>query len=565
MFYKRRNTMFKSFIYNMNLKKKVYLIFGIIIAATTMGIAIGVTAFSRVQVGGTAYGMIEENMLVADNIAKMRANLAFIRTSLLTMIIENNEGRQESLRNDIEALSTRLDDLFGIVDTQLKESGHPEAIETIASARDAWAAFKDLQNTRFVPAISSGKIKDAMAIASGAMEARYNVFSTETKKVVDQVRKDVPPMVTAMKRESSIVKLLFIVGGATFVVFYVIVAVFFIKTLITPIVMVSERSAQMATGDFSHADMHSRGKDEIGVMLSNFSTMASKLGGTVTHLQSNIVQLTASSEQLWATAESLVSGATNESEQAKAVTSATLQMSQTIGDVAQNAAQASDAAKQSSHKADDGKKVVENTVERLAAITAAVQEAMQTIEGLSRSSAQIGEIVNLIHTIADQTNLLALNAAIEAARAGDQGRGFAVVADEVRKLADRTTSATKDIEQKISTIQADAEQSLISIRNGNAEVDKGMSLARSASQSLDAIVQSSNHVMDMIARIATATEEQSATSEEITKNMNTISDVIENSTQSANQVQQASHTLTKLSAEIQDKMSWFKTNGRTGA
>jgi len=557
--------MFKSFIYNMNLKKKVYLIFGIIIAATTMGIAIGVTAFSRVQVGGTAYGMIEENMLVADNIAKMRANLAFIRTSLLTMIIENNEGRQESLRNDIEALSTRLDDLFGIVDTQLKESGHPEAIETIASARDAWAAFKDLQNTRFVPAISSGKIKDAMAIASGAMEARYNVFSTETKKVVDQVRKDVPPMVTAMKRESSIVKLLFIVGGATFVVFYVIVAVFFIKTLITPIVMVSERSAQMATGDFSHADMHSRGKDEIGVMLSNFSTMASKLGGTVTHLQSNIVQLTASSEQLWATAESLVSGATNESEQAKAVTSATLQMSQTIGDVAQNAAQASDAAKQSSHKADDGKKVVENTVERLAAITAAVQEAMQTIEGLSRSSAQIGEIVNLIHTIADQTNLLALNAAIEAARAGDQGRGFAVVADEVRKLADRTTSATKDIEQKISTIQADAEQSLISIRNGNAEVDKGMSLARSASQSLDAIVQSSNHVMDMIARIATATEEQSATSEEITKNMNTISDVIENSTQSANQVQQASHTLTKLSAEIQDKMSWFKTNGRTGA
>ncbi len=557
--------MFKSFIYNMNLKKKVYLIFGIIIAATTMGIAIGVTAFSRVQVGGTAYGMIEENMLVADNIAKMRANLAFIRTSLLTMIIENNEGRQESLRNDIEALSTRLDDLFGIVDTQLKESGHPEAIETIASARDAWAAFKDLQNTRFVPAISSGKIKDAMAIAGGAMEARYNVFSTETKKVVDQVRKDVPPMVTAMKRESSIVKLLFIVGGATFVVFYVIVAVFFIKTLITPIVMVSERSAQMATGDFSHADMHSRGKDEIGVMLSNFSTMASKLGGTVTHLQSNIVQLTASSEQLWATAESLVSGATNESEQAKAVTSATLQMSQTIGDVAQNAAQASDAAKQSSHKADDGKKVVENTVERLAAITAAVQEAMQTIEGLSRSSAQIGEIVNLIHTIADQTNLLALNAAIEAARAGDQGRGFAVVADEVRKLADRTTSATKDIEQKISTIQADAEQSLISIRNGNAEVDKGMSLARSASQSLDAIVQSSNHVMDMIARIATATEEQSATSEEITKNMNTISDVIENSTQSANQVQQASHTLTKLSAEIQDKMSWFKMNGRTGA
>ncbi len=556
--------MFKSFIYNLNLKKKVYLIFGIIIVATTIGIAVGVTAFSRVQVGGKAYGMIEENMLVADNIAKMRANVAFIRMSLLTMIIDTTEGRQTSLGDDIEALSARLDELFGIVDTQLKESGHPEATENIASARDAWVAFKNLQNTQLIPAIHAGKMKDAMAVAS-AMGTQYDVFSNETKKAVDQVRAGVSPMVAAMKRESSIVILLFIIGGATFVAFYIVVAVFFIKTLITPIVMVSERSAQMATGNFSHADMQAQGKDEIGVMLTNFSTMASKLGGTATHLQSNIVQLTSSSEQLWATAESLVSGATNESEQARAVSTATLQMSQTVGDVAQNAAQASDAAKQSSHKAVDGKKVVENTVERLAAITAAVQDAMQTIEGLSRSSAQIGEIVNLIHTIADQTNLLALNAAIEAARAGDQGRGFAVVADEVRKLADRTTSATKDIEQKIATIQTDAEKSLISIQNGNAEVDKGMILARSASQSLDDIVQSSSQVMDMIARIATATEEQSATSEDITKNMNTISEVIENSTQSANQVQQAAHTLTKLSAEIHDQMSWFKTNGSTGA
>ncbi len=556
--------MFKSFIYNLNLRKKVYLIFGIIIVATTIGIAVGVTAFSRVQVGGKAYGMIEENMLVADNIAKMRANVAFIRMSLLTMIIDTTEGRQTSLGNDIEALSARLDELFGIVDTQLKESGHPEATENITSARDAWVAFKNLQNTQLIPAIHAGKMKDAMAVAS-AMGAQYDVFSNETKKVIDQVRTGVSPMVAAMKRESSIVILLFIIGGAAFVAFYIVVAVFFIKTLITPIVMVSERSAQMATGNFSHADMQAQGKDEIGVMLTNFSTMSSKLGGTATHLQSNIVQLTSSSEQLWATAESLVSGATNESEQARAVSTATLQMSQTVGDVAQNAAQASDAAKQSSHKAVDGKKVVENTVERLAAITTAVQEAMQTIEGLSRSSAQIGEIVNLIHTIADQTNLLALNAAIEAARAGDQGRGFAVVADEVRKLADRTTSATKDIEQKIATIQTDAEKSLISIRNGNAEVDKGMILARSASQSLDDIVQSSSQVMDMIARIATATEEQSATSEDITKNMNTISEVIENSTQSANQVQQAAHTLTKLSAEIQDQMSWFKTNGSTGA
>jgi methyl-accepting chemotaxis protein len=229
--------------------------------------------------------------------------------------------------------------------------------------------------------------------------------------------------------------------------------------------------------------------------------------------------------------------------------------------VAQNAVQAADAAKNSSENATAGKELVKKTVERLASITETVGEASQTIEELGRSSGQIGEIVNLIHTIADQTNLLALNAAIEAARAGEQGRGFAVVADEVRKLADRTTNATKDIEQKITTIQAEAEKSLVAVKKGNAEVEKGVSLAKSASEALDTIVRASTQVLDMIQRIAVATEEQSATAEEITRNMGTISDVTDRSSESTDQVQQAARDLARLAVETESTMAWFHTNG----
>ncbi len=551
--------MIKSVIYNMNLKKKLYLIFGVIIVSTALGIIIGVSAFSQVQVGGKTYGMIERNMLIADNVAKLRANLAFVRTTLLTMMIDDDAGRRESLHETISALSTRIDELFDIIDGQLKTSDHPEVATNMAGARDAWNAFKETLGKELIPAILAGRTTAALGLVRGIQTERYNTMSEETKTAVDRVRAQVPDTVARMKSESRIIQMSFIVGGVLIILFYIFIALFFSKTIITPVALVSDRSAQMAQGDFSHEALLARGTDEIGSMITNFSTMTSKVGDSAARLKMSILNLSSSSEELSTTAESLGKGAEQQTHQAKEVAAATTQMSQTISEVAQNAVQAADAAKKSSENATAGKDLVTKTVERLTSISETVGEASQTIEELGRSSGQIGEIVNLIHTIADQTNLLALNAAIEAARAGEQGRGFAVVADEVRKLADRTTNATKDIEQKISTIQAEAEKSLVAVKKGNTEVEKGVGLAKSASEALETIVTASTQVLDMVQRIAVATEEQSATAEEITRNMGTISEVTDRSSESTNQIQQAARTLAQLAVEIQNSMAWFKT------
>jgi len=543
----------------MNLKKKLFIIFGVIIVATSLGIVVGVSAFSRVEVGGKTYGVIERNMLIADNIAKLRANLAFVRTTLLTMIIDDDSGRRESSRQDIHDLSLRIDELFDLIIGQLGTSDHPEVAENMTAARDAWTAFRETRDKELIPAILSGKTNVAMALARGVQSVRYLTMSEETKKAVDCVRAHVPETVARLKRESRFIQISFIVGGVFIVLFYVIVALFFSKTIVTPVGLISDRSAQMAQGDFSQPPLHVRGTDEIGAMIANFSTMTSKVGDTASSLKMSIVNLSSSSKELSTTAENLGRDAVQQTHQAKEVAIATTQMSQTISDVAQNAVQAADAAKNSSENATAGKELVKMTVERLVSITETVGEASKTIEELGRSSGQIGEIVNLIHTIADQTNLLALNAAIEAARAGEQGRGFAVVADEVRKLADRTTSATKDIEQKISTIQVEADKSLLAVKKGNAEVEKGVGLAKSASEALDTIVKASMQVLDMVQRIAVATEEQSATAEQITNNMGTISEVTDRSSESTKQVQQAAHTLAQLALEIQNSMAWFRT------
>jgi methyl-accepting chemotaxis protein len=227
-------------------------------------------------------------------------------------------------------------------------------------------------------------------------------------------------------------------------------------------------------------------------------------------------------------------------------------------DMAKNATTAADASRNASETATKGKRTVDITAEDMIKIAHTVQEAAGTIEELGKSSAQIGEIVAVINGIADQTNLLALNAAIEAARAGEQGRGFAVVADEVRKLAERTGQATKDIAQRIQSIQQAAAESVSAMKRGSDEVDKGVALAKEASSSLDTIVAGSSGAMDMVQRIAAATEQQSAATEEVTQNMESISGITRQTSASTEQIKGSAAELAKLAAGLKEMTSFFK-------
>jgi methyl-accepting chemotaxis protein len=166
-------------------------------------------------------------------------------------------------------------------------------------------------------------------------------------------------------------------------------------------------------------------------------------------------------------------------------------------------------------------------------------------------------VVQVIEGIADQTNLLALNAAIEAARAGEQGRGFAVVADEVRKLAERTSRATKEIEEMIGSIQIGMKTAVGNMESGVQQVDSGVILANDAEQSIGRIRENAIRVAQVVAEITSALAEQRTASEQIAQNVEEIARISGENSVVANKSAHGAVELERTSLQLRNSVCRF--------
>ncbi len=300
--------------------------------------------------------------------------------------------------------------------------------------------------------------------------------------------------------------------------------------------------------------------DDIGRLFKGFNKTVSNMKQIIETVKDAVESITQSSTEISASTEEMSIGGQEQSNQTNEVAAAVEQMTRTILETTRNAGTASENVKKAGLTAVEGGKVVEETVTGMKRIAEVVSRAAETVKQLGNSSNQIGEIVQVIDDIADQTNLLALNAAIEAARAGEQGRGFAVVADEVRKLAERTTKATKEIALMIKQIQSDTSEAVNSIEEGNSEVKKGREMANKAGESLKEIINASNKVVDDVNQVASASEEQSVTAEQISKNIEAINSVSHENASGIAQVARSAEDLNRLTENLQNIINRFKVD-----
>ena len=272
---------------------------------------------------------------------------------------------------------------------------------------------------------------------------------------------------------------------------------------------------------------------------------ASRIGNIISELSSSIRSLAdeaSETEHRAGAQQDLVSG-----------TSAAInQMSVAVGEVAASTSRTAALAGDAMDQAKIGRKLVLDVVENMGRIEENSREMREGLEELGEKASGIGNIISVINDIADQTNLLALNAAIEAARAGEAGRGFAVVADEVRKLAEKTMEATKQVGSSISSMQESTKRNVTAIQKSADFIISSTEVAHEAGSALDKIENMVENTAAEVRSIATASEEQSATTEEINQRTGEIAGITQDVASSAQLSSAAVRNLMEISGRLEE-------------
>lgn len=301
-----------------------------------------------------------------------------------------------------------------------------------------------------------------------------------------------------------------------------------------------------------------KSNDEFGVLADEINFLVAKIRDIISQIAQTSENVSSTAAGLRSNSAHIAADAEEVAAQSQSVATAGEEMSATSGDIAQNCLMASEGSQRASAAASSGAKVVDETIHVMSSISERVKNSAKAVESLGNRSDQIGEIVGTIEDIADQTNLLALNAAIEAARAGEQGRGFAVVADEVRALAERTTRATREIGEMIKSIQQETRNAVIAMEEGVGEVAKGSEKATESGMALEQILEQINDVNAQIHQVATAAEQQTATTSEISSNMMQVTEVVARTSRGAQEASAAANELTMLAENLRKIVSQFK-------
>ena len=327
--------------------------------------------------------------------------------------------------------------------------------------------------------------------------------------------------------------------------------------IVQPIGQLQEVMHAVALGRFN-VRARAEGNNELGQLAKDINQTLSQLGNTIQTLTGISGNVASAATELAAVMTQSEANAQQQRSETEQVASAVTELASTADNVNHNAALADELARDANRRVEQGLALFAESIQANGRMTGSLENAATVVAQLKSQSEQIGKVIEVIQSISEQTNLLALNAAIEAARAGETGRGFAVVADEVRLLAARTQDSTKEIQVIIEQLQSQSLSANSGVQETLEILSHNQRLSAEVQDLLGGITEAVNQINGANAQVATAAEEQSCVTADISRNITNIHEIVNQNVAGISQSAAASHELSQLAEQQRRQLAQFQ-------
>ncbi|WJM97152.1 methyl-accepting chemotaxis protein [Pseudomonas defluvii] len=535
---------------NMNIAPRALLGFALIGA---LMLALGIFALNQMSVIRQAGVVIEQNSIPSIKSLGELNQLTLRLRSLAYRLLVNREPAE--LRDTLALMDKRnaqIDEVRKtyeqLIADQNERATYNQYVQLLSQYRQLEARMKNHAQ--------SGQLSELSALLNRELLDNSEQINTLMENLVkintEQTRNT--NQVAAEQYSTAFTLVIALLVVATVLTF--VCALLLTRSIVKPINDALHAAEQIAEGNLTRP-IQTQGRDEAARLLQAMAKMQNKLRDTLHQISGSANQLASAAEELNSVTEESARGLQQQNNEIEQAATAVTEMTSAVEEVARNAVSTSEASKDATRSAGDGRDLVMETVSAIERMSADVQGTAELVSNLAEESRDIGKVLDVIRGLADQTNLLALNAAIEAARAGEAGRGFAVVADEVRALAHRTQQSTSEIERMIGSIQGGTEQAVNSMRNSTERAESTLNIARGAGLALDTITGAVAQINERNLVIASAAEEQAQVAREVDRNLVNINDLSVQSATGAHQTSAASAELSRLAVDLNSLVARF--------